>query len=182
MARISAEQIIKENQMPSSPQFQAVDSGFSTASESDDGNTISCINSMVKDDMFGLEQVENSSSDDDEDWCTYEDIETDDDDASEILSIESILGILSAVTFPDDMTARHRTLREEVLDHELIYHRTWIRVKRECTGAVMVCKIICFLCSIATYCISTSSLPQRWTLNLIWRRHSLLVIVLSRGN
>ena len=99
---------------------------------------------QINDNNIELEDDDESSSSDEGDWCIPEDI--DDDEKEEIVSIESILSMLSSAKWPDDLVANYETLKEEVLSHELIYHTTWIRVKRECALAVEVCGPICFVC------------------------------------
>lgn len=173
MAQASVEAINKENQKPSSSDHQSMDSGFSFATESEHQDTMTHVT------MESLyESKEDSLNDDEDDWCTFEDTKTADEDAPEPMTLDIILEILSAANCPDDIDSNHhKNLREEVLSHEIILRRTWIQVTRECTEAVMVC-IICFLCTYSDNVCHHNI--NRWTLNLIWRRHSSLLTVESR--
>ena len=92
---------------------------------------------------MGNDKEDVSSGDDSCDWCTPATPEGIDENDPQLLSIETILGMLSGKKWPDDLVARYCTLEEEVLSHKIIFSHTWMRVHLECTNAVMVCTEIC---------------------------------------
>ena len=142
MALLAAKSTNNGNQMPLFNHWDA-NRGFSTESGSDD----SCCTQSTNDDISDSKE-DTSSEDDEDDWCTPED--TDVDSAQEKISMQAISTLLSAVTWPDDVAVKYRTFREEVLSHEVIFQRTWIRIKAECTRSVNVCTTIHSDCHVSS--------------------------------
>lgn len=137
MALLRTTPINQEHDETQASHMKLVLNGFSTESEFDSEDECSSADMKMKVISDSTENALNQVDDDNDDgWCILEDI--DDDTAPENISMESILSILSVADWPEDVAAKYRTFEQEVLSHEVILQRTWIRIKRECTKSVNV--------------------------------------------